>query len=152
MKTLTYDCKFFEELTLKELYALMQLRQEVFVVEQNCPYLDADGKDKYGYHVMAWDEDGVLHCCTRLLPEGISYDGYTSIGRVVNSIAVRGTGHGKILMEYSIEKIKDLYPNFPIKIGAQSYLKHFYESLGFVDIGIDYLEDGIPHMIMVLDY
>lgn len=151
MKTLTYICKHFTELTLDELYALMRLRQEVFVVEQNCPYLDADGKDKYGYHVMAWDDDGDLHCCTRLLPEGISYEGYTSIGRVVNSSEVRGTGQGKILMEYSIEKIKELYPNFPIKIGAQSYLKHFYESLGFVDIGIDYLEDGIPHMIMVFE-
>ena len=149
MIALTYTCKHFDELTIDELYALMRLRQEVFVVEQNCPYLDADGKDKYGYHVMGKDESGALQCCTRLLTEGITYEGYSSIGRVVNSSAVRGSGQGKILMEYSIGKIKDLYQGLPIKIGAQSYLKTFYESLGFVDQGIDYLEDGIPHLIMV---
>ena len=149
MSTLTYSYKHFDELTLDELYALMRLRQEVFVVEQNCPYLDADGKDKYGYHVIGKDENGTIHCCTRLLPEGVSYEGYSSIGRVVNSAAVRGSGQGKVLMDYSIQKIKELYPHSPIKIGAQSYLQKFYESLGFVDQGIDYLEDGIPHKVMV---
>ena len=146
-----YVCKKFEELTLMELYDLMRLRQQVFVVEQNCPYLDADGKDVQGYHVLGKDNNGNLHCCTRLLAEGISYEGYVSIGRVVNSEAVRGTGEGKRLMEYSISKIREVYPNYPIKIGAQTYLKRFYESLGFVDINIHYLEDGIPHIIMVIE-
>lgn len=151
MLALTYSCKYFDDLTIDELYGLMRLRQEVFVVEQNCPYLDADGKDKYGYHVMGKDGMGHIHGCTRLLPEGVSYEGYSSIGRVANSSEVRGLGQGIILMEYSIQKMKELYPGLPIKIGAQSYLKKFYESLGFLDQGIDYLEDGIPHMIMVLD-
>ena len=100
---------------------------------------------------MGKDDDGKLHCCTRLLPQGVSYDGFVSIGRVANSLDVRGTGEGKRLMNYSIDKIRVLYPGIPIKIGAQSYLKSFYESLGFVDIGIPYLEDGIPHIVMVME-
>jgi len=146
-----YSYKSFAELSVHELYFIMQLRQKIFVLEQNCAYLDADGKDLYGYHVMGKDEKGILHCCTRLLPEGISFDGFVSIGRVANSAAVRGTGEGKRLMEYSIVKIKELYPGFPIKIGAQTYLKKFYENLGFTDIGIPYLEDDIPHIIMIRD-
>lgn len=151
MTTINYTCTSFEMLTVKELYDIMRLRQEVFVVEQNCPYLDADGKDLYGFHVMGKDDDGKLRCCTRLLPQGVSYDGFVSIGRVANSLDVRGTGEGKRLMNYSIDKIRVLYPGIPIKIGAQSYLKSFYESLGFVDIGIPYLEDGIPHIVMVME-
>jgi ElaA protein len=148
--TLHYTCKPFDDLSINELYRLMQLRQEVFVVEQDCPYLDADGKDIYGHHVMGKDESGKIHSCTRLLPEGISYEGFISIGRVVNSSAVRGTGEGYRLMQYSIQQIKILYPNIPVKIGAQAYLKGFYEGLGFEDIGIPYIEDGIPHIIMVM--
>ncbi len=151
MTAINYTCKSFDTLTVSELYDIMRLRQEVFVVEQNCPYLDADGKDQYGYHVMGKDEGGTLHCCTRLLPQGVSYDGFVSIGRVANSDKVRGTGEGKRLMIFSIEKIRALYPEKPIKIGAQAYLKRFYESLGFTDIGIPYLEDGIPHIIMVME-
>lgn len=150
MTAINYTYKTFDALTVFELYDIMRLRQEVFVVEQNCPYLDADGKDQYGYHVMGKDEGGTVHCCTRLLPEGVSYDGFVSIGRVANSDKVRRRGEGKRLMIYSIDKIRALYPEKPIKIGAQAYLKRFYESLGFIDIGIPYLEDGIPHIIMVM--
>jgi ElaA protein len=146
---LQYACKTFNELTGEELYDLLRLRQEVFIVEQNCPYLDADGKDKYAHHILAKDESSSILCYTRLLPEGVSYEGYSSIGRVVNAPSVRGTGEGKLIMQYSIDKIKQLYPHVPIKIGAQQYLKKFYESLGFVDIGIPYIEDGIPHIIMI---
>ncbi len=151
MKVINYTCTPFDALTVNELYDIMRLRQEVFVVEQNCPYLDADGKDLYGFHVMGKDDEGTLHCCTRLLPQGVSYDGFLSIGRVANSVEVRGTGEGKRLMTFSIVKIKALYPGNPIKIGAQAYLKIFYESLGFMDIGLPYLEDGIPHIIMVME-
>lgn len=146
-----YTCKKFEDLSVHELYGMMRLRQEVFTVEQNCPYLDADGKDIHGYHVMGTDNNGTIHCCTRLLPEGISYQGYISIGRVANSQYVRGSGEGKKLMIFSIEMIKSLFPGYPIKIGAQQYLKKFYESLGFKDINIPYLEDGIPHIIMTME-
>ena len=149
MKEIIYSCTPFYELSLSELYQIMKLRQEVFVVEQNCPYLDADGKDLHGYHVQGKDREGGLHCYTRLLPEGISYSEYTSIGRVINSMDVRGQGQGKQLMNYSIHKIKEIYPNIPIKIGAQTYLKRFYESIGFEDINVPYLEDGIPHILMV---
>ena len=146
-----YTCKKFEDLTVNELYGMMQLRQEVFILEQNCPYLDADGKDISGYHVMGTDEAGTIHCCTRLLPEGISYPGYISIGRVANSLSVRGSGEGKKLMLYSINRIIALFPGYPIKIGAQAYLNKFYASLGFKDNNISYLEDGIPHIIMTMD-
>jgi ElaA protein len=142
--------KKFNTLTVNELYKIMALRQEVFVVEQNCPYLDADGIDVEAHHLMLYNEKGVLVAYTRLIPEGISYDGYTSIGRVVTSPSVRGLGVGKILMERSIEAIKDLFgKSQPIKIGAQSYLLDFYQNLGFVPIGEEYLEDGIPHTKMI---
>jgi len=150
MLNINYTYSAFDALTVFELYDIMRLRQEVFIVEQNCPYLDADGKDKFGYHVMGRDEDGRLHSYTRLLPEGVSFEGFISIGRVANSDTVRGTGEGKKLMNYSILTIRKLFPDMPIKIGAQAYLKKFYENFGFVDIGIPYIEDGIPHIIMVL--
>lgn len=149
--TISYICKPYYDLSLDELYEILRARQEVFVVEQNCPYQDADGKDKYAHHLLGRGDDGLLHCYTRLLPPGVSYEGYCSIGRVINSKQVRGMGHGKILMQESISRIHDLYPGIPVKIGAQAYLKRFYEGFGFVDIGEPYLEDGIPHIIMVLE-
>lgn len=148
--SLTYTIKHFNDLTQYELYEIMKLRQEVFVVEQNCPYLDADGKDIYGYHLMGKDNQNKLQCYTRLLPEGISYSGFVSIGRVINSSEIRGKGFGKELMQISIEQIKELYPGLPIKIGAQAYLKKFYESFGFIETGTPYLEDNIPHILMEL--
>ena len=92
----------------------MALRQEVFVVEQNCPYLDADGKDPDSWHLMGRDASGKLVCYTRLLPEGLSYPEYVSIGRVVSSPAARGTGAGKILMRRSIDLCRQLFGNQPI--------------------------------------
>ena len=147
---MNFTCKHFDDLTLRELYEIMTLRQEVFVVEQNCPYIDADGKDLLGWHLMGRDTEGVLVAYTRLLGKGVSYENYASIGRVVNSPKVRGTGAGKLLMENSIEQMAVLFPNIPIKIGAQTYLLKFYQSLGFESTGEEYLEDGIPHTSMVL--
>lgn len=146
---MNFTCKLFKDLTVYELYDIMALRAEVFIVEQNCPYQDADGKDLDGWHLMGHTPEGNLVAYTRLLPKGISYPEYASIGRVVNSPKVRGTGAGKVLMEASIKEIKRLYPNDKIKIGAQSYLLKFYESLGFVSTGEEYLEDNIPHTSMV---
>jgi ElaA protein len=150
MDKITFTCLPFKSLTVNELYDIMVLRQEVFAVEQNCAYLDADGKDLHGWHLMGRNTEGVLIAYTRLLPKGIAYPEYASIGRVVSSHLVRGQGFGKILMTESIDKMHALFPGETIKIGAQSYLLKFYESLGFVSTGEEYLEDGIPHTSMVL--
>lgn len=141
-------CLAFDKLSLEQLYQIMVLRQEVFVVEQDCPYLDADGKDQLGHHLMMW-ENGNLIAYTRLLGQGISYESYCSIGRVVNSMKVRGRGIGQQLMHESIEQCKALYPGQKIKISAQVYLFKFYFDLGFEEIDDRYLEDGIPHTAMV---
>jgi ElaA protein len=139
----------FEDLDLYELYAILALRQEVFCVEQNCPYLDCDGKDFESWHLLGVDELGELACYTRLLPPGVAYESYASIGRVVTSPRSRGTGLGKLLMQKSIEECEALFGKIPIKIGAQSYLLNFYESFGFQSTGEEYLEDGIPHTKMI---
>jgi ElaA protein len=131
------------------LYAILKLRQEVFIVEQNCPYLDCDGKDVESYHLLCYDTEQNLVAHSRLLPEGISYKGFVSIGRVVSAESVRGKGFGKLLMQESLHQIKLLFGEVPIKIGAQSYLLKFYSSFGFVSTGEEYLEDGIPHTNMV---
>jgi ElaA protein len=145
-------CVPFYELSLDELYAIMVLRQEVFVLEQNCPFVDADGKDQFAWHFMIWDENNKLVAYTRLFDTNIYYEGYTSIGRVVTSSHVRGDGIGKFLMQKSIEKTIELFGNEPIKIGAQSYLIKFYHSFGFEYIGNDYVEDGIDHTYMILGH
>ena len=149
MKMTNFTCKKFADLTLHELYAAMALRQEVFVVEQDCPYLDADGKDQASWHVLGHDVAGQLVAYTRLVPRGISYEKYPSIGRVVTSPGVRGTGAGKALMWASIEWAERLWPGEAIKISAQTHLKKFYEEMGFEQSGEGYLEDGIPHIPMV---
>lgn len=141
--------KDFDELTAYELYAIIQLRNEVFVVEQNCVYQDADDKDQQSAHFCGWINK-TLVAYTRILPLGLAYEKYASIGRVVSSPKYRGTGIGKQLVKNSIEQTFKLYPVNEIKIGAQLYLKKFYESFGFKQDGDDYLEDDIPHIPMVL--
>lgn len=150
-KMQTFTCVLFKDLTPYELYEILALRIEVFVVEQNCPYQECDGKDLDSWHLMGRNEEGRLWAYTRLLPEGLSYDGYTSIGRVVSSPASRGTGAGRQQMIKSIEMTRHLFGPLPIKIGAQSYLLRFYESFGFRSTGEEYLEDGIPHTKMILE-
>jgi ElaA protein len=146
---LSWSCKPFNDLTPAELYSILQLRSEVFVVEQNCVYADCDNKDQGSYHFMGWNQ-GKLVAYTRLLPPGLAFD-ESSIGRVVTSPTVRGTGAGRELMERSIQKIHDLFGKSSIKIGAQLYLKKFYESLGFIQCSPIYLEDGIEHIKMILE-
>ena len=147
---ITWTCLKFDELTLRQLYAIFQLRIEVFIVEQNCPFQDADNKDGEGYHLMGWQGD-LLAAYTRLLPAGISY-AEPSIGRVVTSPKARGGGIGKELMQRSIEKCYNLFGKTPIRIGAQLYLKRFYESYGFYQDSDIYDEDGIDHIEMVLTF
>ncbi|MDQ2721235.1 MAG: GNAT family N-acetyltransferase [Bacteroidota bacterium] len=144
---ITWQCKIFSELSAEELYKILQLRNEVFIVEQNCPYQDCDNKDLKAYHLAAWDDENLV-AYTRLLPKEISYPGAASIGRVVTSPKVRGKNLGKELMTNSINKIYSLFGRIPIIIGAQLYLKSFYETFSFVQEGDEYLEDGIPHIIM----
>ncbi len=144
---INWTLKTFKELALEELYAILQLRNEVFVVEQNCPYLDLDNKDQKSMHLMGW-QNGVLVAYTRILPAGVSFK-EASIGRVVTSPTVRRTGIGNELMNQSFEQLYQLYGNIPIRIGAQLYLKKFYESLGFVQVSEIYLEDDIEHIEML---
>jgi ElaA protein len=139
--------KKFEELTPNELYAILQLRNAVFVVEQACVFQDADDKDQGSHHLMAFDGRSLV-AYTRLLPPGLGYE-YASIGRVVTAPAVRRYGIGKELMQKSIEIVYNLFGVGIIKIGAQFYLKTFYESFGFVQVGEPYLEDGIKHIYML---
>jgi len=142
-----WTLKPFDELTARELYSILQLRNEVFIVEQNCPYQDLDNKDLYAFHLMGMKENKLL-AYSRLLAPGISYS-ESSIGRVVSSPAARKTGIGKRLMEESILQIKNLFQTDTIRIGAQLYLNNFYESFGFIQEGDTYLEDNIPHIIML---
>ena len=146
---MNWHLKSFDNLSLQELYNLMTLRQVVFVVEQDCPYVDADGKDPFAHHLFAVDTEGIC-ACTRLLAPGISYPTYSSIGRVVTAERVRRTGLGRELMRRSIIACRELFPGAPIKISAQCYLDDFYKVLGFRSTGEEYLEDGIPHQGMVL--
>lgn len=146
-----YHTKAFYELSLDELYAIMVLRQEVFIVEQDCPYQDADGKDQESMHMMAVNQHDELLAYIRILPKGISYPNYSSIGRVVNSEKVRGHGVGKKIMTEALSYMKTNYPSDNIKISAQCYLLGFYENLGFIKVGEEYLEDDIPHHAMILE-
>ena len=142
-----WKCSLFKDLDLHDLYAALRLRSEVFVVEQNCVFLDLDNKDQDSYHVFGWSE-GELVAYTRLVPAGLSYK-EASIGRVVTSPAARGLGAGRELMLVSIRELHRIWGNQPIRIGAQLYLKKFYESLGFQQSSEIYLEDGIEHIEMI---
>lgn len=145
---ITWKIKKFDTLTPEELYAILQLRNEVFVVEQQCVYQDLDDKDQACYHVMGWQHSKLI-ATSRLIPPGVIYD-IPSIGRVVTSPVSRGGGVGRILMEKNIEETRRLFGDLPIKIGAQVYLIKFYSSLGFTPAGDMYLEDGIQHIKMLL--
>jgi ElaA protein len=140
--------KAFNELTVHQLYEILKLRSAIFVIEQQCLYQDMDDKDKHCHHLMIF-EDNQLAAYTRLLPGGITFS-EVSIGRVITNPAYRGRGLARKLMQQSIEACYDLFGKQPIRIGAQLYLKDFYNSLGFVQQGEMYLEDDIPHIEMLL--
>ncbi len=146
---IVWRCKSFTELTNVELYQILQLRMEVFLVEQDCIYQDCDDKDQRSYHYMGWQKEKLV-AYTRLLPPGVAYAN-SSIGRVVTSPLVRGNKIGRELMKRSIDKTIELFGKVPITIGAQLYLKNFYESLGFNEISEIYVEDGIEHIKMQLN-
>jgi ElaA protein len=149
---LSFDVKSYSSLTVDEFHDIISLRERVFIVEQNCPYLDVDGKDKKSHHVIGLDAFGNLVATARLLPVGVSYQEYASIGRVCVDSHIRRTQAGIELMRYAMRQMKALYPNVPIKISAQSYLLNFYGKFGFNAVGEPYLEDNIPHQSMAFYY
>lgn len=145
---MTFRLKSFSELTVVELYDLLQLRCEVFVVEQNCPYLDPDDKDREALHLMAYADDKLVGYA-RLIKPGISYK-EAAIGRVVVSPSYRKKGLGYELMRRAIEHCKARFNVNEIVISAQKYLEKFYTDLGFKTESKVYMEDDIPHVKMRL--
>lgn len=138
--------KSFSELDTQELYTLLALRNEVFVVEQNCPYQDADGLDPAAWHLLGWHENRLAAYC-RLLPPGLRYP-EAAIGRVVTAPACRKLKLGHDLMRRAVEQGLALYPDAGLSLSAQAHLRSFYECHGFRVEGEGYLEDGIPHLHM----
>lgn len=137
----------FEEFSLQTLYEALQLRAEVFVVEQNCPYQDVDGKDQKALHVLGY-QDSKLVAYTRLFKPG-DYFERASIGRVIVKKNYRKYGYGKDIMNASIAVLEKDFQASEIEISAQVYLKKFYNDLGFKEFGEGYLEDDIPHIRML---
>ncbi|MFN3909404.1 MAG: GNAT family N-acetyltransferase [Flavobacterium sp.] len=142
-----FQTKTFAELTTLELYQILTLRSEVFVVEQNCIYQDIDGKDIKAWHVLMQYEKELVGY-VRLFQAGDYFD-KASIGRVVVSPKHRGKQFGYALMQFAIKEITTIFKTNEIEISAQCYLQKFYESLGFQTTGVTYLEDDIPHVRMI---
>ncbi|GHA38741.1 ElaA protein [Salinimicrobium marinum] len=147
IQELDLKIKSFSELHISELYDLLQLRSEVFVVEQDCVYLDIDGKDGKALHVMGF-RNGELVAYTRCFAPGIYFE-EAAIGRVVVKANSRKENYGHEILRASVKAIEEEYDTAVIKLSAQTYLVNFYESHGFQQIGKGYLEDGIPHIAMI---
>ena len=143
-----FQCPVFDALSIHELYEIIQLRSNVFVLEQTCLFLDPDGRDQQSHHLQLRDTNSKLCAYARIMPPGLAYEAHASIGRVCTHPNDRRKKLGKMLMQQAIETCIDLYPNAPIRIGAQAYLQKFYTDLGFIDIGHAYIEDEIPHLSM----
>ena len=145
---MNFILKYFDDLTVHEMYDLLQLREEVFQIEQNCVYKDIDDKDKQCWHLLMY-KGKKLVAYARLVPEGISYKEYASIGRVVSKTAHRKEGYGRALMLEAMQQMQNLFSGIPVKISAQAYLQKFYETFGFTKVSDPYLEDDIPHIAMI---
>lgn len=141
--------KSFDELSKKELYDLLSLRAEVFVVEQDCVYQDVDHKDQKAYHILGYKQEELV-AYTRMFKPGAYFD-KASIGRVVVKESHRGGRLGYELMNATIKAVADVFKTNTIELSAQEYLLEFYKNLGFNPIGESYLEDGIPHRRMIKD-
>ncbi|MFM9004181.1 MAG: GNAT family N-acetyltransferase [Flavobacteriales bacterium] len=144
---LTWHIHAWNELSAETLYTILALRAEVFVVEQNCPYQDVDGKDFKSLHVCGYSDNGQLCAYARLVKPGVSYEEW-SIGRVVTSPSVRRTRAGEALMHTCMAYLRGQNID-AVRISAQSYLHDFYAKFGFVRVSEDYLEDDIPHIEML---
>ena len=148
MEEIVWHCKEFHSLSTSELYGLLRLRSEVFHVEQNCAYNDLDNRDQDSFHVFCLDKSGAMIAYARILPAGVSFR-EVSIGRVVTSGSARGEGLGKELMDQCMKNILSHFGKVPVRIGAQCYLKKFYEEFGFEVDSVEYMEDNIPHIEML---
>lgn len=149
--SLDWQWSRFSELRPQDLYAVVRLRESVFIVEQQCPYHDADGRDPVAWHLLGWSdgEDGkTLVAYARIFEPGLRYT-EGSIGRVVSAPEVRGTGVGKALMAEALRRLEGLAPGQAIKIAAQRRLEKFYLDLGFKTVSAPYEEDGIIHVDML---
>ena len=147
MNNVTWKIKNFEDLSIKELYEILKVRQEVFIVEQTCYYLDADGYDDKALHVWA-ETNGEIAAYCRIFSQGIKYP-ETSIGRVLTNTKYRNLKLGKTLINIALQAIETHFETSECRISAQDYLLEFYKSFGFEDTGKKYLEDDIPHTEMV---
>lgn len=149
VKNLAWSWHSFVELEPRVLYAILELRSRIFVVEQNCVFLDMDGADADCEHLCGFDGQQRLMVYLRLVPPGVKFP-EASIGRLVSDPSVRRDGMARDACLRGIERIRQRYPGTPIRIGGQRYMERFYASLGFVSTGQPYLEDGIPHVEMLL--
>ena len=147
MSDISWRLATFDALSLAELYAVLQLRAEVFVVEQACAFQDMDGADTHAMHLLGTTPEQLV-AYARCLPAGVKYQ-EASIGRVVTRSAVRGSGAGHALMRRALASMAHQWGQQPIRIGAQARLEHFYAQHGFVKTGAPYVEDGIPHIEML---
>ncbi|GAB2883310.1 GNAT family N-acetyltransferase [Microbulbifer echini] len=141
----------FHQLSIDQLYEILRMRQEVFTVEQDCPYQDADGKDQSAWHLICWDKDNEpprLMAYLRVVFPGKKYP-EPSIGRVLTTEPSRGTGLGKELIRRAVEQTQATYPGMSIRISAQEHLDRFYGAFGFERVSAPYDEDGIPHIEML---
>jgi len=145
--TISWQFAPFSVMSAAQLHGLLALRADVFVVEQNCPYLDPDSKDLVSHHLWAEDSGGTAVAVARVVPPGVSYP-EPSIGRVATALSERRTGLGRELMRRALAHAEKLYPGRDVVISAQSYLLRFYQELGFRPEGAEYDEDGIPHIQM----
>lgn len=136
----------FSELTVHQLYAVLALRADIFIVEQHCPYLDLDGKDRFALHLLGMVKDSLAAYIRLFPPTDIEH--YIVFGRVVTARNVRSKGYGKRLMQELLTYCESHFPGISIKCSAQHYLKQFYEGFGFNAYGEIYQEDGIPHIAM----
>jgi ElaA protein len=147
-RSISWQCLPFAQLCGAQVYAMLKLRSEVFVVEQQCVYLDADGEDAKAWHVMDLDAQDALMAYARFFAPGLKY-AEACIGRVLTAPTARGTGLGRELMQQCIHAVQQSLGEQAIRISAQHHLQAFYESLGFAPQGDVYLEDGIPHIEML---
>lgn len=138
----------FRKLAPEVLYAILELRSRVFVVEQNCVFLDQDGTDVHCEHLCGFSEDGLLLAYLRLVPPGLKFP-ETSLGRVVTHPDFRRRGLARQGMTRGLQRLAERFPGHACRIGAQRYAEAFYASLGFVPTGEPYMEDGIPHTEMI---
>jgi len=143
-----WQCAQIEEFSAVQMHAILKVRCDVFIIEQNCVFPDIDNKDLIALHLVAWTDDNQVAAYLRILPPNTTFT-EPSLGRVLSAQAFRGTGIGRQLMEQGLQHLEARYPNSPVRIGAQSYLVDFYSTFGFAVASEEYIEDGIAHIDML---